>query len=141
MTNFDAVPVLDDWRGGGTQLLGGVRISGWGAGSLFSVVLCDGLKVLESLALCEDAELEFVACYVEEGVFWAEDLAEERVIEPVEPCPRDAHEGELYGEEGDGDLHAYPRRGDGEGKGDAGAARSRVYVVLRGGTNLEIRFS
>jgi len=41
-----------------------------------SVALCDRLKVLEGLALGKDAEFEFVACYVEEGVFWAEYLAE-----------------------------------------------------------------
>lgn len=35
----------------------------------------------------------------------AEDLAEERVIELVNPRPRDAYEGKLYWEEGYCDLH------------------------------------
>ena len=48
-----------------------------------SVALRDGLKVLEGLALGKDAEFEFVTCYVEERVFWAENLAEEGVIKPV----------------------------------------------------------
>ena len=102
-TNLDIVPILEDRRG--VQVQGGIRVSGWGAGSLFSVVLRNGLKVLEGLALGEDAEFEFVACYVEESVFWIEDLAEEGMIKPVEPCPGDAHEGEFYWEKGDGDLH------------------------------------
>ena len=75
MTNLDVVPILEDLWGGGARVLGGIRISGRGAGSLFSVVLRDGLKVLEGMALGEDAELEFVACYVEECVLWTEDLA------------------------------------------------------------------
>lgn len=99
-TNLDIVPILEDRR-----VLGGIRISGWGARFLFSVVLRDRLKVLEGLALGEDTELEFVACYVEKSVFWAEDLAEKGVIKLVEPGPGDAHEREFYREKGDGDLH------------------------------------
>jgi hypothetical protein len=135
VTNLDTVPILNDRRGGGAQVLGGVRISGWGARFLFSVVLRDGLKVLESLALGEDAELEFVACYVEEGVFWAEDLAEEGVIKSVEPCPGNAYEGEFYREKGDGDLHI---SGGGTGRGVMQVQDGwRSMYLFRGGANLE----
>jgi len=103
--NLDTVPILEDRRGGRAQVLGGIRVSGWGTRFLFSVALRDGLKVLEGLTLGEDAELELVACYVEESVFWAEDLAEEGVIKLVEPCPGDVYEGEFYWEKGNGDLH------------------------------------
>lgn len=102
MTNLDTIPILEDQRGGGAQR---VRIPRWGTGSLLSVAESDRLKILEVLALGEDAEFEFVACYVEEGVFWAEDLAEEGVIKPVEPRPWDTYKGEFHGEKGDGDLH------------------------------------
>lgn len=83
----------------------GVRISGWGTASLFSVILDNGLKILEHLALGKDTELEFVACYVEESVFWTEDLTKERMVELVKPRCWDAHEGEFYREKGDCDLH------------------------------------
>ena len=62
VTDLDTVPILEDWWWEGIQVLRGARISGWGTGSLFSVVLSDGLEVFEGLALSEDAELEFVAC-------------------------------------------------------------------------------
>jgi len=102
VTNLDTVPILEYRRGGGAQ---GIRIPGRGTGSFLYVTESDRLKVLEGLALGEDAELEFIARYVEESVFWAEDLAEEGVIKPVEPRPWDAHKGEFHWEEGDGDLH------------------------------------
>lgn len=110
MTNLDAVPFFKNWRGGRIQTLGGARISGWGTGSLFSVALCHGLKVFEGLAFGEDAKLEFIACYIEEGVFWAKDLTEEGMVKFVNPRPWDAHEGEFYWKKRNGDLHN-PRRG------------------------------
>jgi len=113
VTNLDTVRIFEDLWWGGVQVLRGARISGWGTGPLFSVVLRNGFKILEDLALGEDAELEFVACHVKEGVFWAEDLAEEGVIKSLEPCPRDAYKRELYWEKGDGDLHIL---GDGWGR-------------------------
>ena len=105
VTNLDTVQILEDGRWGGVQVLRGARISGWGTGPLFSVVLCNGLEVFEGLALSEDAEFEFVARYVEECVFWAEDLTEEGIVKLVEPRPWDTYEGEFYCEEGDCDLH------------------------------------
>ena len=70
-----------------------------------SVALRDRLKVLEGLTLGKDAEFEFVACYVEESVFWTEDLAEEGMIKPMESRPWDADKGEFHWKKGDGDLH------------------------------------
>jgi hypothetical protein len=119
--------------GRGTQVLGGVRISGWGTGSLFSVILGNGLEILESLALGEDAELEFVACYVEEGVFWAEDLTKEGMIELVEPRPWDAHEGEFYWEKGDVTCMSRTKERRGRGMEVGG-----YKYLLRGGVGLEI---
>jgi len=65
----------------------------------------DRLKILEGLALGEDAEFELVACYVEECMFWTEDLAEEGMIKPMEPRPWNTYKGEFHWEKGDGDLH------------------------------------
>lgn len=129
---LDTVPVLHDRWGGRAQVLRGVRISGWGTGSLFPVVLCDGLEILKGLALGKDAKFEFVACYVEKGVFWAEDLAKEGMIELVNPRPGDAHEGEFYREKGYRDLHI---PSGGERGGGGGRGRRRVYLSLRNGTD------
>ena len=91
-----------------------------------SVALRDGLKVLEGLALGKDAEFEFVACYVEECVFRAEDLAEQGVIKLVESRPRDAYKGEFHWKKGDGDLHNPGEDGRG---GRGGKRRTTVYDV------------
>lgn len=100
-----------------------------------SVALRDGLKVLEGLALGKDAEFEFVACYVEECVFRAEDLAEQGVIKLVESRPRDAYKGEFHWKKGDSDLH-----NPGEevrGGGEVNGGRRYMMSLCRGGPNLE----
>jgi len=106
-----------------------------------SVTLGDRLKVLEGLALGKDAEFEFVACYVEECVFWAEDLPEEGVIKPVESRPWDAYKGEFHWKKGDCDLHnpgEEVRGGGGRGIADGGR-RTMVYdVPLPGRSKPEI---
>jgi len=132
VANLDAILIIRDRGGGGGYIPRGVRIPGWGARSLFSVVLRGGLEVLESLTLGEDAQLEFVACYVEEGVFRAEDLSEEGVIKLVEPCSGDAYKGEFHWEKGDGDLHI-----PGEGWGEVGEDGRRYIYLCRGGADLE----
>ena len=136
MTNLDTVPILEDrW---GAQVLGGARISGWGTGSLFSVVFRNGLEILEGLALGEDAELEFIACHVEECVFRAEDLAEKGVIKLGKPCPGDAYKGELHWEKRDGDLHIPGEGTRRRGWGWERCRRTAVYVPLPGRAKLGI---
>ena len=65
-------------------------------------------------------------------MFGAEDLAEEGMIEFVNPRSGDAHEGEFYREKGDSDLHI-PREGTREregGGGGKGRGRRRVHLCI-----------
>lgn len=64
-----------------------------------AVPACDGGKVVDDRVCGEHAELELVACHVQEGGVGSEDLAEDGVEEAGDARARDADEGEGDGED------------------------------------------
>ena len=70
-----------------------------------AILACYLLKDVELGVFCEETELDLIACDVEKGGAGLEDLLEDGVGEMGEARAGDVHEGEGYGEEGNGDLH------------------------------------
>lgn len=61
--------------------------------------------------LYEQAQLDLVACDVEESGVWSEDLAEDVLREAAEAGARKMDEGERDGKKGDGDTVGHYSRG------------------------------
>ena len=75
-------------------------------GPLPSTVLAGyGFEIIEDGFVCEDAEFEVIACYIEESRIGLQNLFEDGVEELGDAGARDVDEGERCWEEGDGELH------------------------------------